>query len=168
MEAKIPPPPMQRRDRGSLGSQGHCRGRHPHQFSHGRSTALPGGWRRPPWVQGQSRVGTHMLFWNQKPSTAFWFPARSAHAPPKQSSAPTWQAPTLKCHGYSFQTPISSQFPALGKLDDLQTKLCALLVGMQNSCGHYRWYSMVISQKNGNQNYHIFQQSHSWVYTQKM
>ena len=110
-----PSPPTAEESRGSSGSRGHCRGRQPHQFSHGRSTALPGGWRRPPWAQGQSRVGMHMLFWNQKPSTAFWFPAWSAHAPLKQNSAPTWQAPTLKCQGRCFQTPISSQFPALGE-----------------------------------------------------
>ena len=30
-----PLPLMQRRYRGSSGSQGHCRGRQPHQFSHG-------------------------------------------------------------------------------------------------------------------------------------
>ena len=49
-------------------------------------------------------------------------------------------------------------------------ELCALLVGMQNSCGHYRWYSMAmaVSQKNGKQNYHMTQQSHSCVYSQKM
>lgn len=45
-----------------------------HQFSQGRRTALPGGWRRPPWAQGQSWEGTHTLFWNQKPSVIFCFP----------------------------------------------------------------------------------------------
>ena len=33
---------------------GPWQGRQPHQFSHGRSTKLPGGWRYPPWVEGQS------------------------------------------------------------------------------------------------------------------
>ena len=47
---------------GSLGSWGRCRGRWSHQFSHGRITALPGGWRRPLWAEGQSWVGTHTLF----------------------------------------------------------------------------------------------------------
>ena len=49
-------------------------------------------------------------------------------------------------------------------------ELCALLVGMQNSCGHYRWYSMAmaVSPKNGKQNHHMTQQSNSWVYSQKM
>ena len=49
-----PLPPLQRRVIGSSESQGHCRGRQPHQFSHGRSTNLPRWYRHPPLVQGQS------------------------------------------------------------------------------------------------------------------
>ena len=61
-----PLPLMQRRYRGSSGSQGHCRGRQPHQFSHGWSTKLPGWCRRPPLVQGQSLEQTTVSLQNCK------------------------------------------------------------------------------------------------------
>lgn len=93
-------PATEERQRGPWG-RGAIAGGGAHQFSHGRSTALPGGWRRPPWVQGQSWVGTHTLFWNQSPSITFQFPAWPA-PPPVRAQHP------LQCHPQAPQMPLPS------------------------------------------------------------
>lgn len=87
-----------RTDSRVLGVTGPRRGAGSHQFSQGRSTALRGAWSRPPWTQGQSRAGTHTLFWDQNPDRHLPISARSGPHP--------------KRHARAFHTRLSLPTPA--------------------------------------------------------
>ena len=51
MEANTAPNPQVEEKQRVLRVMGPLQGQQSHQFSHGRTTKLPEGWRHPPWVQ---------------------------------------------------------------------------------------------------------------------